>query len=87
MKKLVFASAALFFLFAATNAEAEILKGAAADSFIAKYFPHADIPGPVEGPFVYIDKWGKHRRGHANCNVPAMGARSDGEVSRCSVAR
>ena len=85
MNKLVLASAALLLVSAATDAEAAILKGAAADSFIAKYFPHAVIPGPVEGAFVYIGKWGRHRKGHARCDVPAMGARSEGAVSRCSV--
>jgi hypothetical protein len=85
MNKFLLASAALLLVSAATNAEAAILKGAAADSFIAKYFPNAVIPGPVEGAFVYIGKWGGNRRGHAKCDVPAMGARSEGAVSRCSV--
>ncbi len=86
MNKLVLASAVLLLVSAATDAEAAVLKGAAADSFIAKYFPNAVTPGPIEGAFVYIGKWGRHRRGHARCDVPAMGARSEGAVSRCSVA-
>ncbi|ARN83045.1 hypothetical protein [Methylocystis bryophila] len=60
------------------------LKGAKADAFIAKYFPNADIPGPVEGSFTY-KKGARTAVGHASCNVPAMGARSEGEVSTCTV--
>ena len=45
MNKLVLASAALLLVSAATDAEAAILKGAAADSFIAKYFPKCRHPG------------------------------------------
>ena len=67
------------------NAKPVVLKGAAADSFIAKYFPDASIPGPVEGAFTYTNKKGRHVKGHAKCDVPAMGARSDGAVSECSV--
>jgi hypothetical protein len=85
MNKVILASAALLFIASPANAEAVILKGQAAESFIAKYFPQASIPGPVSGVFSYIDKWGRHRKGHARCDVPAMGARSDGAVSRCSV--
>jgi hypothetical protein len=85
MNKVVLTSAALVFVCAAGRAEAAVLKGAAADSFIAKYFPDAVIPGPVQGAFVYFDKSGRRHTGHAECSVPAMGARSDGEVSRCSV--
>ena len=60
------------------------LKGAKADAFIAKYFPNADIPGPVAGSFTYV-KGGHKAVGHANCNVPAMGGRSNGDVSTCTV--
>jgi len=60
------------------------LRGASADAFIAQHFPNASIPGPVEGSFSY--GVGRHKRlGRATCNVPAMGARSDGAVSTCIV--
>ena len=84
MNKIILALA-LLFVSSSANAGAVILKGPAAESFIAKYFPQASIPGPVSGAFAYIDKRGRHRKGHAECSVPAMGGRSDGEVSRCSV--
>jgi hypothetical protein len=61
------------------------LKGDAADSFIASHFPNVVIPGPVNGAFTYINNKGRKIRGHAACSVPAMGARSDGAVSTCSV--
>jgi hypothetical protein len=60
------------------------LKGKKADAFIAKHFPNASIPGPVEGSFTYGVLHYK-RYGRASCNVPAMGARSDGAVSTCMV--
>ena len=60
------------------------LKGKRADAFIAKHFPKASIPGPVEGSFTY-DVLHYKRYGRASCNVPAMGARSDGAVSTCTV--
>jgi len=84
MKKLLL-SLTLCGLFAAPALAAPVhLKGKKADAFIAKYFPNADIPGPVQGEFTY--KKGKHNAvGHASCNVPAMGARSEGEVSTCTV--
>jgi hypothetical protein len=85
MNKIILASAALLFIASSANAKAAILRGQAAESFIAKYFPQASLPGPVSGGFSYIDKRGRHRRGHARCSVPAMGARSDGAVSRCAV--
>ena len=52
-------------LFAASAANADgghplKLTGKAADAFIAKYFPQADIPGPVSGSFRYF----KHGRTH-----------------------
>jgi hypothetical protein len=83
MNKIILALAALLLI--SSSADAAILKGQAAESFIAKYFPEASIPGPVSGAFSYVDKGGRHRKGHAECSVPAMGARSDGAVSRCSV--
>jgi hypothetical protein len=85
MNKIILALAAILFVSSSANAEAVILKGQAAESFIGKYFPQASVPGPVSGAFSYIDKRGRHRKGHAECSVPAMGGRSDGEVSRCSV--
>jgi hypothetical protein len=63
MNKIILASAAFLFVSWSANAEAAILKGQAAESFIAKYFPQASIPGPVSGAFSYIDKRGRHRKG------------------------
>ena len=54
-----------------------------ADEFIEKHFPNADIPGPVEGKFKY--RSGARKKGYAKCFVPAMGGRSDGIESSCSV--
>jgi hypothetical protein len=72
---------------AATSASAETvhLTGKAAEAFIASRFPEASIPGPVVGEFTYVDKRGKRRFGRARCDVPAMGARSEGAVSTCVV--
>ncbi len=61
------------------------LTGSAADKFIFTYFPNADIPGPVRGPFTYIDKNNNQEVGYADCFVPAMGSRSEGAVSTCTV--
>jgi hypothetical protein len=61
------------------------LTGAAAASFIERHFPDAAIPGQVKGAFQYADKQGNIRRGYAECFVPAMGAHSEGAVSRCDV--
>jgi hypothetical protein len=61
------------------------LKGKAADKFIDKYFPNANFPGPTSGRFRYRDPHGRPRVGHADCDVPAMGARSDGAVDTCTV--
>jgi hypothetical protein len=52
------------------------LKGNAADAFIEKHFPNASIPGHVGGSF----------KGYARCFVPAMGGRSNGQVSSCTVS-
>jgi len=50
------------------------LKGEKADAFIAKYFPNADIPGPVQGKFTYVK--GRNKAiGRATCDVPAIGWR------------
>ena len=69
-----------------TSAEAHTvwITGAAADHFIARYLPNASIPGPINQAFSYVSH--HHRRhGWASCIVPAMGGRSDGEVSTCYV--
>ena len=47
MNKAIMASAALLFLFPMANANAAVLKGAAADAFIQKYLPNAVIPGQI----------------------------------------
>jgi hypothetical protein len=67
------------------NAKEVSLSGPAADSFLSRHFPDADIPGPVKGLFQYTDKNGKVRRGYAECFCPAMGGRSDGQVTTCDV--
>ena len=60
------------------------LRGGEADAFISKNFPGAEIPGEVKGKFTYIEH--RHKRvGHAKCDVPAMGGRSEGAVSTCAV--
>jgi hypothetical protein len=85
MKKIIVSIAILCAAATSANANTVILNGKAADSFIARHFPNASIPGPVAGAFTYINKSGRHARGHASCYVPAMGGRSDGEVSKCTV--
>ena len=85
MKKVILSAATLLMMVPSANARTVILKGEAADLFIARHFPNADIPGPVSGAFTYIYSRGKRVTGHAQCDVPAMGARSDGAVSTCSV--
>lgn len=62
------------------------LKGKAAESFIAQHFADAEIPGKIEGSFTYTNRKGSHASGYAKCFYPAMGSRSDGEVTTCSVA-
>ena len=83
MRKRLIAALSLASLVAATGAQARHVWyfGAKADAFIAKYLPNASIPGPINQAFTY----GHHRHGWASCNVPAMGGRSDGEVSECYV--
>ena len=84
MKKLML-SLTLCGLFASpADALTAHLKGKKADAIIAKHFPEASIPGPVEGAFTY-GAFHYKRFGHASCNAPAMGARSDGAVSTCTV--
>jgi hypothetical protein len=85
MKKILLSLAILLAIAPSTNARTMILKGDAADAFVSKHFPNADIPGPVEGPFVYLNRMGRRTKGFARCSVPAMGARSDGAVSTCTV--
>ena len=85
MKKILLSLAILLAIAPSANARTIILKGDAADTFIGKHFPNADIPGPVEGPFVYLNRTGRRTKGFARCSVPAMGERSDGAVSTCAV--
>lgn len=84
MKAAIFSFAMVLLVAHPAFAGPGILKGRAADKFIAKHFPNADIPGPVSGAFAYV-KRGRRATGHAKCFVPAMGARSEGAVSTCSV--
>ena len=69
----------------AANAQAVKLKGAEADSFVSKYFPNAAVPGLIKGEFTYTNKRGEQAKGLAKCEVPAMGARSNGAVSLCKI--
>lgn len=86
MKRLTLPVAMLLMICSSADAfEAEKLRGEAADSFIAKYFPNAAIPGPFKGEFTYTNKKGEQSKGLAKCLVPAMGARSDGAVSMCKI--
>jgi hypothetical protein len=59
------------------------LNGDAADDFIEKYFPNADIPGSVKGKFIYSA--GVKKTGYAKCFVPAMGEASNGVEASCDV--
>ena len=85
MNRLIFVSAALVTISSSAQAKAVKLRGAAADSFVAKYFANAAVPGLVKGQFTYTNNLGKRLKGLAKCEVPAMGARSDGAVSLCKV--
>jgi hypothetical protein len=78
---------ALFLTMAApaANAKTIFLENEKADAFIARHFPDAAIPGPVRGVFRYVNRRNEVRQGFADCFVPAMGGRSDGFVSTCSV--
>jgi hypothetical protein len=84
MKRAILLAAAFIALSAPALAHPMNLTGAAADAFISKHFPNVYIPGDVSGKFAYVHN-GRRYAGHAKCNVPAMGARSDGAVSTCSV--
>ena len=85
MNSLIFASAAIFMTFSSAQAQAVKLRGEAADSFVAKYFPNASGPGLIKGQFNYTNKSGAKTSGLAKCVIPAAGARSDGAVSLCKV--
>jgi hypothetical protein len=86
MKYIVVFTAALMVISTSASARTVRLKGdKAVEAFIQKYFPEASIPGPVSGPFKYVDSRGRRRKGDAVCDVPAMGARSDGAVSVCTI--
>ena len=61
------------------------LQGARADAFIARHFPDADIPGPIVGRFGYMTQTGQQLKGYADCFVPAMGGRSNGQTTSCDV--
>jgi len=84
MKKLLFFVGLLGLCASPAQARTEHLRGDKADAFIAENFPKAELPGEVKGAFTYAQH-GRKKIGHARCNVPAMGARSDGAVSTCAV--
>jgi hypothetical protein len=84
MNRLVFFLAVFGLCAFPAYAQTVHLRGNEADDFIAKNFPNAEIPGEVSGTFTYM-KHGYKMVGHAKCSVPAMGARSDGAVSTCTV--
>ncbi len=85
MNKLMLAGAALLAISSSASAQAVKLRGEAADSFVARYFPNASGPGLIKGEFTYTNKSEAKTSGLAKCVIPAMGARSDGAVSLCKV--
>jgi hypothetical protein len=85
MNRWIVAAGALAMTSLAAHARAVKLRGPAADSFVAKYFPNAAVPGRVKGEFTYVAKRGTRHMGLAKCDIPAMGARSEGAVSLCKV--
>ena len=85
MKKLILSAIMMLAIAPLAHAQNLNLDGDKADSFISRHFPDAEIPGPVKGTFQYINKNGEKKQGYAECFVPAMGGRSDGQVSSCSV--
>ena len=85
MKTIVLSAALILAICAWARAEIVNLTGEAADIFIKSEFPDAPIPGPVEGAFTYTNKSGEQIKGYADCSVPAMGARSEGAVSVCTI--
>ena len=84
MLRTLLSAVALLVLSASAWANPVTLEGKAAEAFIARNFPKADIPGDVAGVFTYAHHGGR-RTGRAQCSVPAMGARSEGAVSTCKV--
>jgi hypothetical protein len=84
MNRLIVVGAALVAMSSSAQAQAVKLRGPAADAFVAKYFPNAAVPGRIKGQFTY-SKSGATRSGLAKCDIPAMGARSDGAISLCKV--
>lgn len=84
VKTLLVPAATLLAIAQPASAHPVPLKGAAADAFIARNFPNAEIPGEVSGKFTWV-RHGYQHVGRAKCFVPAMGARSDGAVSTCTV--
>jgi hypothetical protein len=85
MSRLIVVGAALVMMSSSAHAQAVKLRGPAADAFVAKYFPNAAVPGRVKGQFTYPSRGGRKGSGLAKCDIPAMGARSDGAVSLCKV--
>jgi hypothetical protein len=83
MRKYLIIGVSLAAVFAASEAQARYVWyfGKKAEAFIAKYLPGALIPGAINQAFVYD----RRRHGWASCRVPAMGARSEGEISECYV--
>jgi hypothetical protein len=85
MNRLILVGAALVAMSSLAEAQAVKLRGPAADAFVAKYFPKAAVPGLVKGQFTYTSKGGAQGTGLAKCDIPAMGARSEGAISLCKV--
>jgi|HubBroStandDraft_5_1064220.scaffolds.fasta_scaffold475754_1 hypothetical protein len=87
MNRWIVAGAAVVMISSLAHAQAVKLRGLAADAFVAKYFPAAAVPGRVKGQFTftYANKSSQRHAGVAKCDIPAMGARSDGAVSLCKV--
>ncbi len=86
MRTSLAAAAVVTAMISAGSAEARTiwLAGASADQFIARHYPHAEIPGSINAAFSYYAHH-RLRHGWGSCIVPAMGARSDGQVSTCYV--
>jgi hypothetical protein len=83
--RILLATALLLSFSASAFAKTVQLTDAAAESFIDRHFPDAEIPGPVQGIFHYINRHGVEKQGYASCFYPAMGGRSDGQVTTCDV--
>jgi hypothetical protein len=65
MNRLIVFAAALVMMSSSAHAQAVKLRGPAADAFVAKYFPNADVPGRVKGEFTYTSKSGRKGSGLA----------------------